>query len=79
MRAALYAGVSDEEQVEGYILDTHERAFRACSGRKGWDIFQKYVDHAEGVVAAWEIATEEERRVMPQMRLDAVYIDMTTE
>ena len=32
----------------------------------------------EGVVAAWEIATKEERREMLQMMLDAVYIDMTT-
>jgi len=32
----------------------------------------------EGVVAAWEIATREERREMLQMMLDAVYIDMTT-
>ena len=29
MRAALYARVSDEEQVEGYILDAQKRAFRA--------------------------------------------------
>ena len=34
-------------------------------------------DHVEGVVAAWEIATKEERREMLQMMLDAVYIDMT--
>ena len=35
-------------------------------------------DNVEGVVAAWEIATKEERREMLQMMLDAVYIDMTT-
>ena len=35
-------------------------------------------DHVEGVVAAWEIATKEERLDMLQMMLDAVYIDMTT-
>ena len=35
-------------------------------------------DNVEGVVAAWEIATKEERRDMLQMMLDAVYIDMTT-
>ena len=35
-------------------------------------------DHVEGVVAAWEIATKEERHEMLQMMLDAVYIDMTT-
>ena len=32
----------------------------------------------EGVVAAWETATKEERRDMLQMMLDAMYIDMTT-
>ena len=32
----------------------------------------------EGVVAAWEIATKEERCEMLQMMLDAMYIDMTT-
>jgi hypothetical protein len=35
-------------------------------------------DNVEGVVAAWEIATKEERREMLQIMLDAVYIDMTT-
>ena len=35
-------------------------------------------DNVEGVVAAFEIATKEERREMLQMMLDAVYIDMTT-
>jgi hypothetical protein len=35
-------------------------------------------DNVEGVVAAWEIATKEERHDMLQMMLDAVYIDMTT-
>ena len=35
-------------------------------------------DTVEGAVAACEIATEEERREMLQMMLDAVYIDMTT-
>ena len=32
----------------------------------------------EGVVAAWETATKEERRDTLQMMLDAMYIDMTT-
>jgi len=35
-------------------------------------------DNVEGVVAAWEIATKEERKDMLQMMLDAVYIDMTS-
>ena len=35
-------------------------------------------DNVEGVVAAWQIATKEERCEMLPMMLDAVYIDMTT-
>jgi len=49
MRAALYARVSDEEQVEGYSLDAQKRAFRAYAESQGWDIYQEYVD--EGVSA----------------------------
>ena len=49
MRAALYARVSDEEQVEGYSLDAQKRAFRAYAESQGWDIYHEYVD--EGVSA----------------------------
>ena len=35
-------------------------------------------DNMEGVVAAWEIATKQERHDMLHMMLDAVYVDMTT-
>ena len=35
-------------------------------------------DNVEGVVVAWNLASEEERHDMLQMMLDAVYIDMTT-
>lgn len=35
-------------------------------------------DNVEGVVAAWEIATKEERHDMLHMMLDAVYVDMKT-
>ena len=49
MRAALYARVSDEEQVEGYSLDAQKRAFRAYVKGQDWDIYQEYVD--EGVSA----------------------------
>ena len=49
MRAALYARVSDEEQVEGYSLDAQKRAVRAYVESQGWDIYQEYVD--EGVSA----------------------------
>ena len=49
MRAALYARVSDEEQVEGYSLDAQKRAVRAYVESQGWDVYQEYVD--EGVSA----------------------------
>lgn len=35
-------------------------------------------DNVEGVVAAWDIATKEERHNMLHMILDAVYVDMAT-
>ena len=38
MRAALYARVSDEEQVEGYSLDARKRAFQAYVEIQGGDI-----------------------------------------
>ena len=38
MRAALYARVSDEEQVKGYSLDAQKRAFRAYAESQGWDV-----------------------------------------
>lgn len=44
MRAALYARVSTEEQVEGYSLDAQKRAFRNLVTQKGWTISQEYVE-----------------------------------
>ena len=49
MKAALYARVSDEEQVEGYSLDAQRRAFRDYAKGQGWDTFHEYVE--EGVSA----------------------------
>ena len=49
MRAALYARVSDEEQMEGYSLDAQRRAFRDYAKGQGWDTFREYVE--EGVSA----------------------------
>ena len=49
MRAALYARVSDEEQVEGYSLDAQRRAFRDYTKSQGWDTYHEYVE--EGVSA----------------------------
>ncbi len=49
MRAALYARVSDEEQVEGYSLDAQRRAFRDYAKNQDWDTYHEYVE--EGVSA----------------------------
>jgi len=44
MRAALYARVSSEEQVEGYSLDAQCRAFRALVEGRGWTVFKEYIE-----------------------------------
>jgi len=44
MRAALYARVSDEEQVEGYSLDAQARAFQQFCEQKGWHVYRAYVE-----------------------------------
>jgi DNA invertase Pin-like site-specific DNA recombinase len=44
MRAALYARVSKEEQVEGYSLDAQRRAFRKYVEEKGWTVHDEYVE-----------------------------------
>ena len=44
MRAALYARVSTEEQVEGYSLDAQRRAFREFCHSEGWIIAEEYVE-----------------------------------
>jgi DNA invertase Pin-like site-specific DNA recombinase len=44
VRAAIYARVSTEEQVEGYSLDAQLRACREYATSKGWDIAGEYVD-----------------------------------
>jgi DNA invertase Pin-like site-specific DNA recombinase len=44
VRAALYARVSTEEQVEGYSIDAQRRAFHAlCEGR-GWMPHREYIE-----------------------------------
>jgi site-specific DNA recombinase len=47
MRAALYARVSSEEQVEGYSIDAQRRAFRALVGDKQWSIYREYIDEGK--------------------------------
>ncbi len=47
MRAALYARVSSEEQVEGYSIDAQLRACRNYAREKGWVIVNEYVDEGK--------------------------------
>ena len=44
MRAALYARVSTEEQVEGYSLDAQRRAFGGLVSDRDWTTYRKYVE-----------------------------------
>ena len=44
MRAALYARVSTEEQVEGYSLDAQRRAFGGLVSDRGWTTYREYVE-----------------------------------
>ena len=44
LRAALYARVSTEEQVEGYSLDAQRRAFRALAQGRRWHVYHEYVE-----------------------------------
>ena len=43
-RAALYARVSTEEQVEGYSLDSQRRAFKVLVEGRGWEIYGEYLE-----------------------------------
>jgi DNA invertase Pin-like site-specific DNA recombinase len=42
MRAALYARVSSEEQVEGYSIDAQIRAFQTLCQNKDWIPYREY-------------------------------------
>ena len=44
VRAALYARVSTEEQVEGYSLDAQRRAFRVLVQGRGWSVHEEYLE-----------------------------------
>jgi len=44
LRAALYARVSSEEQVEGYSLDAQCRAFRSLIEGRGWTCYKEYIE-----------------------------------
>jgi DNA invertase Pin-like site-specific DNA recombinase len=47
MRAALYARVSTEEQVEGYSIDAQRRAFQALLQGRGWTAYREYIDEGK--------------------------------
>jgi site-specific DNA recombinase len=47
MRAALYARVSSEEQVEGYSIDAQKRSFQSLARDKGWETYREYVDEGK--------------------------------
>ncbi len=47
MRAAIYARVSSEEQVEGYSIDAQLRAGRTFARERGWIIVNEYVDEGK--------------------------------
>lgn len=47
MRAALYARVSSEEQVEGYSIDAQRRAFQALVEGREWQASREYVDEGK--------------------------------
>ena len=44
MKAALYARVSSEEQVEGYSIDAQRRAFQMLCQGKEWIPFHEYIE-----------------------------------
>ncbi len=47
MRAALYARVSSEEQVEGYSIDAQRRAFQTLLQTRGWTAYREYIDEGK--------------------------------
>ena len=47
MRAALYARVSSEEQVEGYSIGAQRRAFETLVGGRGWTIYKEYIEEGK--------------------------------
>ena len=47
MRAALYARVSTEDQVEGYSLDAQKRSFRTLVKGRGWTAHREYIEEGK--------------------------------
>lgn len=51
MRAALYARVSSEEQLEGYSIDAQKRAFQALLGGREWTPYREYIEEGKSARA----------------------------
>jgi site-specific DNA recombinase len=68
MRAALYARVSSEEQVEGYSIDAQIRAFYTLCEARGWTPVKEYIE--EGKSARTEDIGK--RSVFKEMIADAL-------
>ena len=68
MRAALYARVSSEEQLEGYSIDAQKRAFQALLQGREWTDGGQYVE--EGKSARTDNINK--RPAFKQMMSDAV-------
>ena len=47
MRAAFYARVSSEEQVEGYSIDAQVRAFKKLVEDRHWEEYHEYIDEGK--------------------------------
>jgi len=68
MRAALYARVSTEEQVEGYSIDAQRRAFQTLVQGRDWIAIKEYLE--EGRSARTEDISK--RPVFKEMIADAL-------
>ena len=47
MRAALYARVSSDEQVEAYSIDAQRRAFQVLVEGRGWTVYREYIEEGK--------------------------------
>ena len=68
MKAALYARVSSEEQVEGYSIDAQRRAFQALVEGREWTTYREYVDEGKSA----RIDNINKRPAFKEMMSDAV-------
>jgi len=68
MKAALYARVSSEEQVEGYSIDAQRRAFQVLAEVRGWTTYREYVDEGKSA----RVDNINKRPAFKEMMSDAV-------